>query len=404
MDPVHVRRGPLLLSRPTVLDIPRIAELCSDPAIQRWTFVPSPYAAADAEHFVRTVVGPGWDATSPTWALRLLDPADLDPADVPPEGGTGPGEDPTSSTGLLGLPVERFTGPTLDPGLLERSTLHGMVSLTDRGTGEWEVGYWLGPAARGRGLMTAAVDALLDLAVDVLRAQVVTWKCVVRDGQPNWASWRVAWRLGFRLEGVHRLEAVQRGERRDGWWGSWLPGDPRRPVDPWTGPAPLGEAVRPPTGDPREPEALVRQFHEVYGLPVADGPANVDIERIHMRMGLIAEEFAELTGACYGQEARRLVEEAWEAARARDDRTRDTVEVADALADLVYVIYGMALETGIPLHRVLAEVQGANLSKLGADGRPIYREDGKVLKGPAYHRPDVASVLADHARRVRAER
>ena len=74
---------------------------------------------------------------------------------------------------------------------------------------------------------------------------------------------------------------------------------------------------------------------------------------------------------------------------AGDDGTRDTVEAADALADLVYVIYGMALETGIDLAAVLAEVQRSNMSKLGTDGRPIYREDGKVLKGPGYFAPDV---------------
>ena len=67
---------------------------------------------------------------------------------------------------------------------------------------------------------------------------------------------------------------------------------------------------------------------------------------------------------------------------------------ADALADLVYVVYGMALETGIDLAAVLAEVQRSNMSKLGADGRPVYRQDGKVLKGPGYLPPDVAAVLA----------
>ena len=78
---------------------------------------------------------------------------------------------------------------------------------------------------------------------------------------------------------------------------------------------------------------------------------------------------------------------------AADDGTRDTVETADALADLIYVIYGMALETGIDLAAVLAEVQRSNMSKLGADGKPVYREDGKVLKGPGYFPPNVEAVL-----------
>lgn len=147
--------------------------------------------------------------------------------------------------------------------------------------------------------------------------------------------------------------------------------------------------------DSRRPQELVRQFHQVYGLPIesVDTP-DCDRERIHMRMALISEEYAELTGALYGERARELVEQAQAQALASDDHTRDTVEVADALADLVYVIYGMALECGIDLDAVLNEVQASNLSKLGADGKPIYRADGKVLKGPGFFPPDIAAVLA----------
>lgn len=142
-----------------------------------------------------------------------------------------------------------------------------------------------------------------------------------------------------------------------------------------------------------EPEALVREFHTTYALPIAEDPPDVDRDRVHMRMALIAEELAELVGAVYGERAGGLMEQAFTTAVAADDGTRDTVEAADALGDLVYVTYGMALECGIPLTEVLAEIQASNLSKLGADGRPIYREDGKVLKGPGYFRPDIAAVL-----------
>ena len=142
-----------------------------------------------------------------------------------------------------------------------------------------------------------------------------------------------------------------------------------------------------------DPEALVRRFHHLYGLPVrTDGPG-LERESLHMRMSLIAEEFAELVGAVYGAGARARVEAAYTRAVADDDGERDTAAAADALADLVYVVYGMALETGIDLAAVLAEVQRSNMSKLGADGRPVYREDGKVLKGPGYFPPDVAGVL-----------
>ncbi|EEH64066.1 hypothetical protein HMPREF0044_1085 [Gleimia coleocanis DSM 15436] len=146
--------------------------------------------------------------------------------------------------------------------------------------------------------------------------------------------------------------------------------------------------------DPTRPNELVKQFHEVYNLPVMMGETpTCDRDRIHMRMSLISEEFAELTGALYGKKAREIVETANQAAKDADDHTRDTVEVADALADLVYVIYGMALECGIDLDAVLAEVQASNLSKLGEDGKPIYRADGKVLKGPGFFPPNVAKVL-----------
>ena len=142
-----------------------------------------------------------------------------------------------------------------------------------------------------------------------------------------------------------------------------------------------------------DPEALVRRFHHVYGLPVQTDGASLERESLDMRMSLIAEEFAELVGAVYGQAARAEIESSYRRAVAADDGTRDTVETADALADLIYVIYGMALETGIDLASVLAEVQRSNMSKLGADGKPVYREDGKVLKGPDYFPPNVEAVL-----------
>ena len=240
-----------------------------------------------------------------------------------------------------------------------------------------------------------------------LRAAALRWRCDIHDGVPNWASWRVARGLGFRREGRVRSLLVNDGVLRDGWVGTLLPGDPRRPAAPWDGPAapgrpggsrhtrgaPLVEADGVGEREGDDPEALVRRFHHLYGLPVrTDGPG-LERESLHMRMSLIAEEFAELVGAVYGAGARARVEAAYARAVADDDGERDTAAAADALADLVYVVYGMALETGIDLAAVLAEVQRSNMSKLGADGRPVYREDGKVLKGPGYFPPDVAGVL-----------
>lgn len=143
--------------------------------------------------------------------------------------------------------------------------------------------------------------------------------------------------------------------------------------------------------DPHRPEDLVRQFHEVYGLPIQHDEPDVDRERVHMRMRLIYEEVSELTGAVYGDKARRMLEET--ISSLPDDGTRDTIETADALADLIYVIYGMALECGISLPAVLREVQASNLSKLDGEGKPIYREDGKVLKGDNFFSPNVKSAL-----------
>lgn len=79
---------------------------------------------------------------------------------------------------------------------------------------------------------------------------------------------------------------------------------------------------------------------------------------------------------------------------------RDLVAIADALADIVYVAYGTALTYGVDLDAVLHEVHRANMSKLDADGRPIRRADGKVLKSDRYSPPDVAAVLRRASKRV----
>lgn len=122
---------------------------------------------------------------------------------------------------------------------------------------------------------------------------------------------------------------------------------------------------------------MVREFHEKFGHPVKTDGADVaalDERTKALRVALIEEELDELREAV-----------------ANDD----TVEVADALADLAYVINGFALVAGIDLPEVTREVHRSNMSKLGADGKPIYREDGKILKGPDYFRPDIAAVLSD---------
>lgn len=142
------------------------------------------------------------------------------------------------------------------------------------------------------------------------------------------------------------------------------------------------------------PMELVLQFHHTYSVPIRPfSDPTLDYERMNMRMSLIAEEFAELMGAVYGPRARAIIEAATAEAVAADEGERDVIEAADALADLVYVVYGMAIESGMNLDSVLAEVQASNLSKLMPDGSVKLREDGKVLKGPNFFQPNIARGL-----------
>jgi len=114
-------------------------------------------------------------------------------------------------------------------------------------------------------------------------------------------------------------------------------------------------------------------FHEAFGLPVRRHPTpNIPADEAVLRQSLLDEEVDEL---------RVAVED------------RDVVAIADALADIVYIACGTAHAYGIDLDAVVAEVHRSNMTKLGADGRPVYRADGKVLKGPSYESPRVAAVL-----------
>lgn len=74
-------------------------------------------------------------------------------------------------------------------------------------------------------------------------------------------------------------------------------------------------------------------------------------------------------------------------------KARDLVEVADALGDILVVVYGTAVAYGIDIDEVFTEVMDSNDSKAGADGLPIFREDGKILKGPNYFKPDVVGLI-----------
>lgn len=118
---------------------------------------------------------------------------------------------------------------------------------------------------------------------------------------------------------------------------------------------------------------MVAEFHDAFDVEERTRPGWPTAERRDLRHALIHEEVVnELLPAIRGG---------------------DIVEIADGAADAIVVIIGTCLEYGIPIERVFAEVMRANMSKLGVDGKPIYREDGKVLKGPNYTPPDISGVL-----------
>ena len=117
---------------------------------------------------------------------------------------------------------------------------------------------------------------------------------------------------------------------------------------------------------------LVEDFMKAFGQEVKSDPDFPNDETVSLRIELIAEELNELFDAC---------------------EQKDIVEVADALTDILYVTYGAGHAFGIDLDACFREVQRSNMSKLGEDGKPIYRDDGKVLKGPNYFEPDLKSIL-----------
>ena len=116
----------------------------------------------------------------------------------------------------------------------------------------------------------------------------------------------------------------------------------------------------------------VGQFMKTFGQDVKTKPEIPDAEITNLRLELIAEELNELYDA---------MEE------------KDIIAIADALTDILYVTYGAGHAFGIDLDKCFTEVQRSNMSKLGADGKPVYRDDGKVMKGSNYSEPDLQSIL-----------
>ena len=111
---------------------------------------------------------------------------------------------------------------------------------------------------------------------------------------------------------------------------------------------------------------------EVFGQMVKTKPQFPDNKTMQLRFDLIQEELNELEEAM---------------------KTKNLKEIADALTDILYVTYGAGYAYGINLDKCFKEVQRANMSKLGKDGKPIYNEKGKVMKGPNYLPPDLKQFV-----------
>ncbi|MEE9407194.1 MAG: nucleoside triphosphate pyrophosphohydrolase family protein [Polaribacter sp.] len=121
--------------------------------------------------------------------------------------------------------------------------------------------------------------------------------------------------------------------------------------------------------------AAVHAFHTAFKINIQDKPTTtISTDRKKLRFELMKEENEEYLEAA---------------------ENNDLVEVADALGDMLYILCGTIIEHGMQdkIEEVFNEIQRSNMSKLGEDGKPIYREDGKVLKGPNYFKPNIKEIL-----------
>ena len=114
-------------------------------------------------------------------------------------------------------------------------------------------------------------------------------------------------------------------------------------------------------------------FMKTFGQEVKNKPSFSTDKINKLRLDLIKEELSELTDAM---------------------NNKDLLEVADALTDILYVTYGAGHAFGIDLDKCFDEVQNSNMSKLGNDGKPIFNEKGKVMKGPNYFKPDLSKFVS----------
>ena len=179
--------GTIWLDRPGTGDIGAITEACQDPEIAEWITIPWPYRRTDAEEFIGTTVADGWAARCPVWAIRTA----------------------------------------------ERGRLLGTVGLGTRPRDETaaEIGFWLHPEYRRKGIISRAVTLTCNFGFDPAGMSLIRiqWRAYVG----NHASAAVARKHGFRYEGLARLGSDHRGTRRDHWVAARLHTDPPGPAGEW---------------------------------------------------------------------------------------------------------------------------------------------------------------------------
>ena len=120
----------------------------------------------------------------------------------------------------------------------------------------------------------------------------------------------------------------------------------------------------------------VKDFHDAFLQSNAHTPTFLDVDTFHLRYRLMEEENVEYVEACINE---------------------DLTGIADALGDQLYILCGTILKHGLQhkIEEIFDEIHRSNMSKLGPDGKPIHREDGKILKGPDYFKPDISKFLKD---------
>mgnify|MGYP000117876536 CR=1 FL=1 len=122
---------------------------------------------------------------------------------------------------------------------------------------------------------------------------------------------------------------------------------------------------------------MVREFHDAFGInSIAQPSVGIGTATQQLRFDLMQEENEEYLEAALNG---------------------DLVEVADALGDMLYILCGTILAHGMQhkMEEVFTEIHRSNMSKLGADGKPVYRADGKVLKGPNYFKPEISEIMSE---------